>query len=60
MIARGIKEINHSQFTNDTLLLGDVSTIIARRFKKTLNKFLSTSRGKINNIKNHIYGWNLS
>ena len=32
-MARGIKDINHAQFADDTLLLGGASTIIARRFK---------------------------
>jgi hypothetical protein len=33
---KGGREINHSQFADDTLLLGVASTIIARRFKKVL------------------------
>jgi hypothetical protein len=32
-IARGVKDINHAQFVDDTLLLGGASTIIARKFK---------------------------
>jgi len=32
-IARGVKDINHAQFVDDTLLLGGDSTIIARKFK---------------------------
>jgi hypothetical protein len=47
MIARGIKEINHSQFVDDTLLLGVASSIIARRFKKTLDHFLSPQEEKL-------------
>jgi hypothetical protein len=30
---KGVREINHSQFADDTLLLGVASTIIARRLK---------------------------
>jgi hypothetical protein len=33
-LVRGVKSINHSQFTNDTLLLGGESIIIIRRFNK--------------------------
>ena len=32
-IARGIKDINHAQFVNDTILLGGASQIIAYRYK---------------------------
>jgi hypothetical protein len=45
-LARGIKEINHSQFVDDTLLLGATSTIIEKRFKKTMDQFLSASVGQ--------------
>jgi hypothetical protein len=38
--ARGIKEINHSQFIDDTPLLVATSSIIARNFKKILDAFL--------------------
>jgi TolB-like protein len=37
-----------------------MSTIIAKRFKIILDQFLSTSGGKINNMKSQIYGWNLT
>eukprot|EP00253_Pinus_taeda_P030711 PITA_30711 len=40
-IARGIKEINHSLFANDTLLIGGASSITVRRFKKILDVFLA-------------------
>jgi hypothetical protein len=36
-IARGVKDINHAQFVDDTLLLGGASTIIARKFKQQLD-----------------------
>ena len=36
-IARGVKEINHAQFADDTLLLGGVGTSSARKFKKELD-----------------------
>lgn len=59
-IARGIKEINHSLFANDTLLIGGASSIIARRFKKILDVFLVVSGGLLNNKKCRIYTWNVS
>lgn len=56
----GIKNINHSQFADDTLLLGGATTIIARRFKSLLDKFMRYSGGQINHLKSYIYGWNAS
>jgi hypothetical protein len=58
-LARGVKGINHSQFVDDTLVLEVESTIIAKRFKKVLDYFLSALRGKINCNKSQIYGWNI-
>jgi hypothetical protein len=58
-IAPGVKAINHSQFTDDTLLLGVTSPIIARRFKWIMDSFLIASGGKINISKSRIYGWNI-
>jgi hypothetical protein len=59
-IARGTKDINHSQFFDDTLLLGATYTIIARRFKQVLDTFLLAPRGTINCSKRQIFGWNVS
>lgn len=56
-IAKGVKTKNHSLFADDTLLLGGVSTIIERRFKKVLDDFLRVSGGLLNNTKCRIYGW---
>jgi len=39
------KRINHSQFADDTLLLGGASTIIARRFKVILDEFMTALGG---------------
>ena len=58
-IVRGIKGINHSLFTNDTLLIGGASSLMARRFKQTLDLFLLVSGGKLNNNKCKIYTWNV-
>jgi hypothetical protein len=61
-IARRVKKINHSQFYDDTLLLGVASGIIARGLKKFLNIFLQPrgGGGGINNNKRKIYGWNIT
>eukprot|EP00253_Pinus_taeda_P008030 PITA_08030 len=58
-IERGIKEINHSLFADDTLLIGGASSLMARRFKRVLDAFLQASGGKLNNRKCKIYTWNV-
>lgn len=59
-IERGIKEINHSLFADDTLLIGGASSLMEKRFKKILDAFLAASGGKLNNKKCKIYTWNAS
>jgi hypothetical protein len=59
-ITRGVKNMNHSQFVNDTLLLGGTSITIEARFKSTLHSFLDASRGDVDNRKCQVYGWNTS
>lgn len=54
----GVKNINHSQFFNDTLLIGGASTTIARRFKTLLDKFMRYSGDLVNQLKSCIYRWN--
>eukprot|EP00253_Pinus_taeda_P017503 PITA_17503 len=44
----GVKNINHSQFADDTLLIGGASNIIARRFKDLLEKYMRYSGGMVN------------
>eukprot|EP00253_Pinus_taeda_P022180 PITA_22180 len=56
----GVKNINHSIFADDTLLIGGASTTIARRFKTLLDQFMEYSGGEINFHKSCIYGWNIS
>ena len=51
MIARGVKEINHFEFVDNTLLIGGDSRIIAQRFKKVLETFCLASGRKINKFK---------
>lgn len=53
-----VKNMNHSQFINDTLLMGGASSIIAQRFKTVLEKFILYFGGLINHQKGCIYGWN--
>eukprot|EP00253_Pinus_taeda_P014530 PITA_14530 len=57
-IDQGAKNINHSQFADDTLLIGGASTTIARRFKNLLDQFMDYLGGKVNQTKSCIYGWN--
>jgi hypothetical protein len=57
-IVRGVKDINHAQFVNDTLLLGGASTIIACKFKQKLDLYKEDSGSQINNRKSKIYGLN--
>jgi hypothetical protein len=58
-IAQGVKRINNSQFVDDTILLGGASTILARRFKATMDDYTTASGGKVNELKSQIYGWNV-
>jgi hypothetical protein len=57
-IARGTKRLNHSQFVDDTLLIGGASLVMAKRFKYSLDNFTQASGALINNAKSNIYAWN--
>lgn len=59
-MASNVKDINHAQFADDTLLLGGASINSARSFKKELDIYKEVSGSKINYRKNTIYGWNCS
>lgn len=59
-IARNVKLLNHSQFVNDTLLLGGASKVVVGLFKSVLDKYISLLGGFINKRKSQIYGWNYS
>eukprot|EP00253_Pinus_taeda_P027629 PITA_27629 len=50
-IARGVKNINHALFVDDTLYM-------ASRFKRALDEFCMVSGSSLNNGKCHIYCWN--
>jgi hypothetical protein len=58
-IDEGAKSINHSQFVDDTILLGGAYTIMASKFKKVLDLFLQVSGRSINYCKCPIYNWNV-
>ena len=55
-IARGVKNENHAQYADDTILLGGVSVIIAERFREVISTFLKALDGKVNVVKTKIYG----
>jgi hypothetical protein len=57
-IVQGTKRINISQFADNTILLAGASSIIAKRFKKIMDDYTSTSGGLINEGKSRIYAWN--
>jgi hypothetical protein len=59
-IAHGVKEINHAQFADDTLLLGGASPLVARKFKEELDAYATVSGSEINQAKSKIYGWNIT
>jgi hypothetical protein len=50
--------VYHSQFADDTLLLGGASKIIARRFKPVFGQYLDLLGGFIDKTKSLIIGWN--
>jgi hypothetical protein len=58
-IAHGVKRISHSQFTDDTLLVGGASIIMAKHFKTTLGNFTEDLGALINNTKSNVYVWNI-
>ena len=55
-MAHNVKEINHAQFVDDTLLLGGASINSSRTFKKELDIYKEVSGNKINYLKGTIYG----
>jgi hypothetical protein len=59
-IAPGVKDINHAQFMDDTLLLGGASVQTTRNFKAELDTYNEISGSEISLPKSKIYGWNTS
>jgi len=58
-IAQGARRINHSQFSNDTLLIGGASIVMAKRFKTSPENFTQASGSLINSAKSNVYAWNM-
>lgn len=58
-ISQGVTRINNFQFVDDTILLGGAFNILARRFKKTMDDYISASGGKVNELKSQIFAWNV-
>lgn len=57
-IAPRVKNINHAQFADDTLLLRIASLRSANNFKKELEAYKKTLGSKLSRRKSKIYGWN--
>ena len=47
-IANNVRDINHAQFADDTLLLGGANTHSAEQFKQELDLYKKVSGSKIN------------
>ena len=59
-MSSNVKDINHTQFADDTLLQGGTSVISARHFKQELDRYKEVSCSKIKFQKSKIYSWNYS
>ena len=59
-MARGTKDINHAQFSDDTIMLGGANQLISHRFKDELNQYCHASRSKLNLRESMIYSWNIN
>jgi hypothetical protein len=55
-----VKDINHAQFVDDTLLLGGASLQTTRKFKDELEAYTEISGSVISHAKSKIYGWNIT
>jgi hypothetical protein len=55
-----VRSNNHSQFANDTLLLGEASSITTTIFKVVLNLIIRDSGGLVNNNKSCFFAWNVT
>ena len=59
-MARGTKDINHTQFVDDTILLGGAIHHIGRRLKSELDSYCQAYGSKLNLRKCSIYSWNIN
>jgi len=57
-IARGVKNINHALFADESLLLGATSLPTAKQFKDVVDAYCEDSGSSLNKGKCHIYYWN--
>ena len=55
-----VKEVNHAEFADDTLLMGAANLITARNFKTELEYYQNSSGSEINLLKSKVYAWNCS
>lgn len=55
-IAHGVKDINHAQLADDTLLMGGASLQPTRKFKNELDVYTEISGSAISLIKSKIFG----
>jgi hypothetical protein len=51
---RGIRETNNSQFIDDTLLFGEASVTLVKRYNVVLDKYFKALGGKINNMEMYL------
>ena len=54
----GTKNINHTQFDDDIILLGGASPIMTKMFKYELHSYCEASGSKLNMRKSQIFSWN--
>ena len=59
-IVNNVRDINHAQFADDTLLLGGAFVHSAEQFKKELELYKKISGSKINFQKSKIFNWKCS
>ena len=58
--ARGVRDIDHALFIDDSILLGGASSSSASRFELELDRYCLDSGSVLNTRKCFIYAWNLS
>ena len=59
-IASNVKSFNHSQFIDDTLLMGGASVNMEKCFKRVLDTFCDALENLIIYAKSNLYTWNAS
>ena len=59
-IAKGVKNVNHTMFADDTLLLGATSARSASSFKENLDDYSEATGSSLNRGKCKIFCWNIS